>query len=209
MLAGERYHRIMSADPRDLRTRGRFVGLVLDRLAPGGRILDFGAGTGIDAKIYAAAGHEVWTYDPDAEQSACLAAHCREEIARSQVVPTLFPPASRFDAVVANFAVLNLVPDLPGLFRAFSPLLGARGFLLVSLLNPYFLGDARYGWWRANLPRLLREGRYAAGEDGRVQRYRPDLVARAAAPYFRLADIAPRRAALPLRQYMFLLFRPA
>ena len=60
MHRGEPYHRLMTASQRDLRIRSIFLRSVLDLLAPCRRILDFGAGTGIDAKMYAAAGHTAW-----------------------------------------------------------------------------------------------------------------------------------------------------
>lgn len=206
MLAGERYHRSISANPRDQQTRARFVRLALGLLPPGQRILDFGAGTGIDAKAYAAAGHTVWAYDHDDAQCAYLADHCRDEISRRAVIPTPYPPAEKLKAITANFAVLNLIPDLAALFESFSRILDHDGFVIVSLLNPYYLGDVRYGWWRANLPTLLRKGRYSVGQ---VHRYRPRVVARSAAPHFRLEAIHPRQAGLPARQYMFLVFRRA
>lgn len=200
MLAGEPYHRTISANPRDQRTRDRFLRLALGLLRPGQRILDFGAGTGIDAKAYAAAGHVVWTYDHDPAQCAYLAEHSRNEIERRMIIPTPYPPAQKLKAIFANFAVLNLIADLAGLFRSFAQILDEDGFVLVSLLNPYFLGDVRYGWWRANLPMLLREGHYSVGQ---VHRYQPQVVARSAAPHFRLEEIHRRLT----RQYMFLLFR--
>ena len=200
MLAGEPYHRRISANPGDRRTRERFLRLALGLLAPGQRLLDFGAGTGLDAKAYAAAGHTVWAYDPDAAQRSYLADYCRDEIARRAVIPAPFPPAEKLTAITANFAVLNLISDLAGLFDSFAQLLDEEGFVLVSLLNPYFLGDARYGWWRANLLRLLRNDHYAVGQ---VHRYRPKRVARSAAPHFRLEEIH----GLPARRYLFLLFR--
>jgi SAM-dependent methyltransferase len=205
MLTGEDYHLNMSVRSRDQGTRERFQRRVLGLLPPGRRILDFGAGTGIDAKVYAAAGHTVLTYDIEEAQSAYLAKHCRDEIARRTVVPVPYPPDGKFAAIVSNFAVLNLVPDLPGLFESFARLVEPDGFVLASLLNPYFPGDARYGWWRASLPGLLRSGQLEANG---VRRYGPGVVARAAAPYFRLAKSYPHAALLPARRYMSLLFRP-
>jgi SAM-dependent methyltransferase len=207
MLTGERYHQDILARPRDQRTRERFQRLALGLLPPGSRILDFGAGTGIDAKAYAAAGHIVWTYDAEDAQSAYLKQHCRDEIACRTIVPTPYPPAEKVSAVTANFAVLNLIPDLAALFESFSRILDEDGLVLVSLLNPYYIGDFRYDWWRANLLKLLREGQYTVGQQSWVHRYGPGAVTRAAAPHFRLADLHPHRAALWTQQYMVLLFR--
>ena len=207
MHTGDTYHRSITASPRDRRTRDSFLRAVLELLPPGGRILDFGAGTGLDAKTYAAAGHTAWVHEPDDGQRAYLAKYCREEIAGRTVIPTEFPPRGTFDAITANFAVLNLVPDPAALFESFSRILAEDGFILASLLNPYYPGDMRYGWWRANLVTLFRQGQYAVGTAPQVTRYAPHRMARSAAPYFRLEKILSSGRAWWMRQYAFLLFR--
>ncbi|HEV2619679.1 MAG TPA: hypothetical protein VGU23_07035, partial [Acidobacteriaceae bacterium] len=54
---GEQYHKFILASPRDRVVRDRFQRMALDLLPEGAGVLDFGAGTGIDAKAYAANGH--------------------------------------------------------------------------------------------------------------------------------------------------------
>jgi hypothetical protein len=50
-------------------------------------------------------------------------------------------------------------------------MLAPRGRLLVSILNPWFVGDARYGWWWRGLPSLLRSGGYSVpGAQAPIQR---------------------------------------
>jgi len=209
MLTGEHYHRSITASARDRRSRDRFVRLALSLLPPRQRILDFGAGTGIDARTYAAAGHTALVHEPAAAQSAYLADHCRAEIGRGAIIPSAFPPPEKVKAITANFAVLNLVPDLEALFASFAHGLDDDGFALVSLLNPFYLRDARYGWWSRNLPKLLRDGWYAVEGSSGSRRYAPKAVVRAAAPHFRLERILPGRTALWMRQYFILLFRRA
>lgn len=209
MLTGEHYHRSITASDRDRRSRDRFVRLALSLLPPRQRVLDFGAGTGIDAKTYAAAGHIALVHEPAAEQSAYLADLCRAEIARGAIVPSAFPPPEKVKAITANFAVLNLVSDLDALFASFSRVIDDDGFVLVSLLNPFYLRDVRYRWWSANLPELLRRGWYAVGGSGGSRRYAPRAVVRSAAPHFRLERMLPGRPGLPVRQYFILLFRHA
>jgi hypothetical protein len=65
----------------------------------------------------------------------------------------------------------------------------------------------RYGWWRANLINLVRRGRYAIPSESRIHRFAPRVVARAAAPYFRLERLIPRGFGWAAHPYMFLLFR--
>ena len=57
MHVGEQYHKFIQTSPRDQAVRDRFMKMALDLLPKGADVLDFGAGTGIDAKTYAANGH--------------------------------------------------------------------------------------------------------------------------------------------------------
>lgn len=64
---GEQYHKFMLASPRDRLVRDRFQKLALDLLPAGAAVLDFGAGTGIDAKTYAANGHRTFVHEPGSD----------------------------------------------------------------------------------------------------------------------------------------------
>lgn len=207
MHTGAQYHEFMLASPRDRAVRGRFQQLALGLLPAGADVLDFGAGTGIDAKVYAANGHPTFVYEPAPAMRECLVQYCRDEIARETVIVVASPLACRAQAVTANFAVLNHVADHAVLFEALSRVVRQGGFVLASMLNPYYLGDARYRWWRANVANLLRRGRYAIESESRIHRFAPRVVARAAAPHFRLERLVPRGLGLAVQLYMFLLLR--
>ncbi|EIL97307.1 hypothetical protein RHOFW104T7_02630 [Rhodanobacter thiooxydans] len=207
MHTAEQYHAFMLASPRDQAVRDRFQQMALELLPDGADLLDFGAGTGIDAKAYAASGHPTFVYEPSAEMRTCLAHYCRDEIAGERVVAVASPLACRAHAVTANFAVLNHFADHAALFQELSCVVRRGGFVLASMLNPYYLGDARYGWWRANATNLLRKGHYAIPSESHIHRFAPHVVARAAAPYFRLERLVPRGLGLAVQLYMFLLFR--
>src|SRR5207249_4693580 len=56
MHSGKAYHELMLASARDRKVRRRFQRDALGLLPPQAAILDFGAGTGLDAKVYAASG---------------------------------------------------------------------------------------------------------------------------------------------------------
>ncbi|WP_233842560.1 methyltransferase domain-containing protein [Dyella sp. 2HG41-7] len=207
MHTGEHYHVFIQTSRRDRRVRSQFQSMVLSRLAKGADILDFGAGTGIDAKTYAANGHATFVYEPSEAMRDYLTQHCREEIARNTVVEIGWPLACKVHAVTANFAVLNHIDDHVTLFKDLSRVVRKDGFVLASMLNPFYLGDARYGWWRKNLVNLLRHGRYAIPSESRIHRFTPRVVAHAAAPYFRLERVTPRGMGLATNLYIFLLFR--
>jgi len=207
MHTGEQYHNVILASQRDREVRDRFQEIALDLLPAGADVLDFGAGTGIDAKVYAAHGHTTFVYEPSAAMHEYLTQYCRDELARKTVVSVPSPLACSVQAVTANFAVLNHFADHTSLFEELSRVVRHGGFVLASMLNPYHLGDARYGWWRANILNLLRDGHYAIPSESRIHRFTPRVVARAAAPHFWLERLMPRGFGLATHLYMFLLFR--
>jgi len=204
---GEQYHQFMLASPRNQLVRDRFQDMALNLLPAGASVLDFGAGTGIDAKTYAANGHPTFVYEPSEDQSGYLALHCREEIERKAIATVTSSLACRVHAVTANFAVFNHIPDQAGLFKDLSHVVQPGGFVLASMLNPYYLGDARYRWWRANLLNLLRRGHYGIESESRIHRFTPGFVARAAAPHFQLERVTPRGLGMATQLYLFLLLR--
>ncbi len=189
--------------------RDVFQQMALDLLPAGANVLDFGAGTGIDAKVYAAHGHQTFVYEPSDTMRAYLLKHCRDEIERETVIAVATPLNHKAHAITANFAVLNHFKDHASLFQEFSRVIDLGGFVLASMLNPFYLGDARYGWWRANLLNLVRRGRYPCPSESRIHRFSPRVVARAAAPHFRLERVVPRGVGWAAQPYMFLLFRRA
>ena len=187
--------------------RDRFQQIALDLLPEGADVLDFGAGTGIDAKTYAAKGHRTFVYEPSAAMSDYLEQHCRDEIAGKTMITVAPPLTCKVQAVTANFAVLNHFADHTLLFEDLSRVVNQGGFVLASMLNPYYLGDVRYSWWRENLLNLIRRGHYAIASESRIHRFTPRVVAWAAAPYFRLERLIPRAFGLATDPYMFLLLR--
>jgi SAM-dependent methyltransferase len=207
MHSGEQYHLTMLASQRDRMVRDRFQQMALGLLPAGSGVLDFGAGTGIDAKAYAANGHPTFVYEPSEAMRDYLEQNCRDEIARKTIVTVASPLTCKVQAVTANFAVFDHFADHSLLFEELSRVVRQDGFVLASMLNPYYLGDARYGWWRSNVVNLMRNGHYAIPSESRVHRFAPRVVARAAAPYFRLERLIPRGLGLATQLYMFLLFR--
>lgn len=205
--SGESYHRFMLASPRDQRVRDHFQGLALALLPPAASVLDFGAGTGIDAQAYAAHGHPTFVYEPSPAMAGYLAVHCRDAIERGRIVAVDASLDCQVHAVTANFAVLNHIPQQAALFEQLSRVVHPGGFVLASMLNPYYLGDLRYSWWRRNLLRLLRDGRYAIESESRIHRFAPRVVARAAAAHFQLERILPHGLGRLGQLYMFLLLR--
>lgn len=207
MHVGKQYHEFMLASQRDREVRSRFQKMALDLLPAGTGVLDFGAGTGIDARVYAASGHPTFVHEPSQAMREYLAQHCRDEITHKTIIPIAPPFACDVQGVTANFAVLNHFADHAALFDELSRVVSPGGFVLASMLSPWYLGDARYGWWWANALNLVRNGRYPSPGESRIHRFAPSAVVSAAAPYFRLERLVPRGFGLAIQLYMFLLLR--
>jgi SAM-dependent methyltransferase len=208
MHQGRAYHDFMLASPRDVKVRDRFQRLVYQFTPYKGTILDFGAGTGIDAKAYAESGFRVLVHEPSVENRAYLAEYCRDELKNGEVAATDLMGDEIVHMIVANFAVLNLVADHKALFAKFGRLLAPNGYVVINMLNPFFAGDARYTWWRKNLGSLLRNGGYVIrGDAGPIYRFSPAAVARSAQPGFHLETVYPNWPRLAVTQYMFIVFR--
>ena len=255
-VAGADYVRAIEQHESDRRAREAFQSLALAHVPPGGTIFDFGAGPGIDARFFAGRGLCVRVYDNDARMRHHLAETCRDAIDAGRIVPETSTEsgseadsgtdpevddyggvlarkpeaaAPRAHLVIADFAPLNLVADLPPLFARLHALTVPGAGLLASVLSPYFLGDLKYGWRWGGMLGQWRTGKLIVrGARGDIIRRCLPLFAADCAPWFRLErafrglpprnaaqaagiDLAlhPRTAWLRLTRcrYMFLLFR--
>jgi SAM-dependent methyltransferase len=230
---GEDYVNAMAARESDRRARQAFQELVFRIAAPGQCIFDFGAGPGLDAKLYAQHGLKVLAYDVDPRMCASFARRCGPEIQSGQI--TLFQgtypeflrnqvPAIRrqhgVDLVTANFAPLSMIDDISELFGRFHELTAPKAKVLASVLNPDFVGNLRYSWWWANRWRYWRHGSfYVKSKAANIYRRSVDDFAAHAAPHFTLTNVMrglPRKAGAPVKsssrltlatsQFAFLLF---
>jgi len=200
-VTGMEYVRTMAAREPDRRARTAFQELLL-RIAPAQAMLfDFGAGPGIDARFYAEHGFDVAAYDIDPEMREFFSSHCRDliDVGRVRLEQGTYPEflargavdgCRRADIVTSNFAPLSLVGDLKTLFAKFHALTGPEGKVLASVLNPYFRGDLKYGWWWRNTLRLWRNGHYCVpGAQAPIVRRRLAEFASQSAPYFKLQRV--------------------
>ena len=214
---GAEYVTAITARQSDLRARAAFREVAMRLVPPGGTVLDFGAGAGLDARYFAERGLRVLAYDNDSRMCAYLTRYCQDYIARGRIELEAGSyqdfladghngDRPRVDLVAANFAPLNLIADLPTLFARFHARTVPGGVVAASVLNPYYIGDAKFGWWWRNLPRLWRSGRYTLqGGGGEIIRRNAADFAAQAAPWFILERLC---GALPLRrQFMLLAFR--
>jgi SAM-dependent methyltransferase len=91
------------------------------------RLLDYGGGQGLTARLLRQAGFDATSWDPFVEGGA--------------------PPASRFD-VITCFEVMEHAPDPAGVAAAIAALLAPGGMVLFStLLQPADFAAQGLGWW--------------------------------------------------------------
>jgi SAM-dependent methyltransferase len=164
-------------------------------LPPAAHILDFGAGTGIDAEHFASLGHRVTAYDLSAGMLAILRRRCPSQVARGTIVPIAgsldeareaIAAQGPFDAIVVNFAVFTLLPRLDPVFRFFAGVVRPGGVILICMQNPWWWREMRYrSFWRA-LPIAPFVGgiRYRFNQSGYGYRHTAGQVRRAARPEF-------------------------
>jgi len=201
---GSVYFQRINSREVNRRLRARFQDLVLRFAPPDGRLLDFGAGPGIDARFFAERGFNVEAYDVDADMCEFFATHCREFIDAGRITldqssyreflsrnGTLAGPP--VDLVISNFAPLNEIDELSELFAKFHALTTATGRLLVSVLTPYYVADMKTARWWRNAPVLWRTGRVSyrtGGAPPHICRSIADFRA-SSLPYFELTHVFP------------------
>lgn len=167
------------------------------------RILDFGAGTGIDAEHFAKLGHSVTAYDVSEGMLGVLGRRCDAEIAAGTIVPIIGPSAQArqelaarapYDAVLCNFAVFSTLERLDETFRLFGSLMRPGGTAMICIENLWWRPEMRTRkFWRALLAApFIGVMRYRSVQSDYTFRHTVGQVRRAARPEF-----APDRAPAP------------
>jgi SAM-dependent methyltransferase len=211
-----RYDAHMHRKASDALARRAFIDLVSDHVSSGSTLLDFGCGTGLDASDYLRRGYRVLAYDHSPGMIAQLKERCKTEIASGDIKACSvnyssfverFPFSVIPQAVVSNFAVLNLIRDLEPLFDMFARHLAPPGWLIISIWNPiHWTRLLTPHWWSSALRKCTGAPVYRTRPYMSYLHFVPALLR--AAPQFRLlgranagalvryhatSDITPRR----------------
>lgn len=159
---------------------------------PGERVLDFTAGTGLDALFLAAQGIQVSAIDASPRMIAELqknAARCGLHIESCVLLAErLDEPEGYYCGAVSTFAGLNTIQDMPRLAAALAYSIRPHGRVVLHGLNEFCLWQVA-----ANLLQHHgnRNGILRIGEESVQHRlYNPSALWRQAfAPYFRVHDM--------------------
>jgi len=169
------------------------------RHAPGtGAVLDFGCGTGGDTVRLAERGHRVLAYDVSEGMLERLRERCATPIAQGRVVAVagemddLYRALAAFGSVrtvLANFAVLNLLPDLSAFRELVTTRLPAVQAVILGVQNPFYLPDLRAGWWWRGMWKGRKVGEIVCDASRlTTRRYYTGTLVAALAPAFRLQE---------------------
>lgn len=197
------YDEVVST-PLGCEVRRAFWGLVDRFVSPDACVLDFGCGTGVDAEQYALSGRTVVAYDLSTSMLSRLRERCAAHIEAGRIVVVEGPiqrlykaieEAPPVSALTANFAVLNLLPDLSTISDLAQARLPSLEAVVVSVQNPFYIQDMRRAWWWAAARRLPRTGWIEYRDSpAPTRRYRTSRLLEAFEPTFRVrARLSPVR----------------
>jgi glycosyltransferase involved in cell wall biosynthesis/SAM-dependent methyltransferase len=158
------YDETMDADRSNEAVRAR-VKEKLQGLLSSGWVLDFGGGTGSDLQWLTGAGYQVLFCEPsDAMRQKAI--QLNETSLQGQQIVFLDksctdftrwghqPPAGiKADAMIANFGVINYIPDLPALFQNLAVALKPGAEVILVVLR--FSLRQRLRWHRRNALKSL------------------------------------------------------
>lgn len=103
----------------------------LARVAPGGRILDLGCGSGRDSKAFLARGYEVVAVDGAQALCARAAAYLGQEVVCARFED--YQPEGSFDGIWACASLLHLpAPEIARVLARLAPHLSRDGWLYAS-----------------------------------------------------------------------------
>lgn len=157
------YYNEIAAQYDELLDRDSLNGDIRDKVAsyfnglvPPGLVLDFGGGTGKDLGWLMASGHRVIHCEPspNMREKAVIRAikdfpgsplrFLENEASDFTTWSTGLPFPEKVDAVLANFAVINSIPDVTLLFNNLSLVIKPGGHVLILALQAGFAKRWRY-----------------------------------------------------------------
>ncbi len=158
---------------------------------PGDRVLDFTAGTGVDALYLAARGISVTALDASPGMLAELTRRAAQRglaiNVRVLAAEHLSEARATFDGAISTFGGLNTIDDLPRLAHDLAGCVKPQGRVILHALNAFCL-------WQAVTARLgrggARDGLLHVGETHlRHRLFGPGELRKVFAPYFRLRRV--------------------
>lgn len=161
------YDAALAKNDANAAVRLAFHQLVRQRVPTQSVIMDFGCGTGTDARDYIRMGYQVVAYDNSTGMMHELEKKCAAELSTGDLIAvggryeTLVTQLERLPrpmAVVSNFAVLNQIQQVGDWLTTMAQFVAPGGWILVNVLNPFYWWDWGGKWWWQGLRAGWRNG---------------------------------------------------
>lgn len=174
---------------------------------PSGTVLDFGGGTGLDLGWLSARGYAIVFCEPAAGMREKAISYNKDSLHNSNIHflddaqsdftcwHTQRPFPQPVDAILANFGVLNAIPDLPLLFHNLSLVTRSGSHCLLVVLNRPL--KKMWQWHRRNTVSTLLFGTpflmyiWHNGHRQTVYVHTPKAIQKAASAHFTLKHCQP------------------
>ena len=142
----EQYDEILEQDQNNIFVREK-VAVVFSKLLPSGLVLDFGGGTGKDLGWLTEKGYPVIFCEPSVKMREKAILFSKKNLPGSDITfldnaaadfvswPFNLPFSQKVDGTLANFAVINSIPDIKLLFKNLSLVIKQGGHLLMLVLK--------------------------------------------------------------------------
>jgi SAM-dependent methyltransferase len=149
-----RYDDIQSGDKKNSLLRDLVTGYFLSRVKCG-HVLDFGGGTGLDLNWLVRQQYNISFCEPSESMRRIAIERKHADFPQSSIVflegdqcdfrkwNAEFPFGEKINAVLANFAVLNCIPDIQCLFEKLRLVLAPGGFVVALVLDGSLLRKFR------------------------------------------------------------------
>lgn len=179
--------------------RSRVIAACAQRLPAGGRVLDIGGGTGLDAAILGALGFDVVVVEPSEGMRAVAAARGVPAVQGGVADIAARADLGEFDLVLSDFGALNCLADLEPLRAGLDARLRPGGFAVLVVMGPFALGESMSLLARGRVRALARRRRSVVplGDRGvRVSWWTARALARAL-PGFALTHVEALGSIVP------------
>ncbi len=179
----------------------------LMQAVPSGTVLDFGGGTGLDLAWLTASQYQVIFCEPAASMREKAIQHSKELLHHDNILflddtqtdfirwRSQLPSFQPVDAILANFGVLNAIPDIGLLFQHLSLVTKPGGHCFVTILDRPL--KKMWQWHRRNTINTLLFNRpfimyvWHNGHRQTVYVHTAKEIQLAATPYFTLSNCQP------------------
>ena len=163
----EKYDELLAEDDIATKNREQFQNLVLSYVPLNHVLVDFGAGTGIDAVFYAKSGYDVILYEP----SQGMRRVAEYKIRKSGLSPKINIIENTFEdlletiakqqrkvSIVSNFGAINHMPIRNNQIGQLATAVSTEGYFIHYILKPFYIGFMKKPSFKRGILKILLGG---------------------------------------------------